>query len=403
MSEQRQASALERFRAETRAWLEQNCPPAMRRKLLDPSEEVWGGRDATFKLPESKLWLERMAERGWTAPTWPKRYGGGGLSGAEASVLDQELRRIEARAPLKSFGLWMLGPVLLEYASEEQRQRFLPGIIRGETRWCQGYSEPGAGSDLASLGTRAELRGDHYVINGQKTWTSHADKADWMFCLVRTDASGTKHDGISFILIDMQSPGVSVRPIRLISGASPFCESFFEDVRVPVENLVGELNRGWAVAKRLLQHERALISKLRDDAPEEDETLPEMALRLLNEGEPGPLKDAHLRAQLAQVEMDFLCNKLTLQRSQEAIAAGIGPGPETSMFKLYGTELNKRRKELKILLLGYQGLGWEAPGYEPRELQITREWLRSRANSIEGGSSEVQLNIIAKRVLGLPS
>jgi alkylation response protein AidB-like acyl-CoA dehydrogenase len=224
-----------------------------------------------------------------------------------------------------------------------------------------------------------------------------------MFCLVRTDASGTKHDGISFILIDMQSPGVSVRPIQLISGASPFCESFFEDVRVPAENLVGELNRGWAVAKRLLQHERALISKLRDDAPEEDETLPEMALRLVNEGEPGPLKEAHLRAQLAQVEMDFLCNKLTLQRSQEAIAAGIGPGPETSMFKLYGTELNKRRKELKILLLGYQGLGWEAPGYEPRELQITREWLRSRANSIEGGSSEVQLNIIAKRVLGLPS
>lgn len=401
MSEQDEA-ALSRFRAETRAWLEENCPPAMRGKILDPSEEVWGGRNATFKLPESKLWLERMVERGWTAPTWPKQYGGGGLSDAEARVLDQEMRRIQARAPLKSFGLWMLGPVLLEYANEEQRQRFLPGIIRGETRWCQGYSEPGAGSDLASLATRAELDGDHYVINGQKTWTSHADKADWMFCLVRTDASGKKHDGISFILIDMQSPGVSVKPIQLISGASPFCESFFEDVRVPAENLVGELHRGWAVAKRLLQHERALISKLRDDAPEEDETLPEMALRLLNEGEPGPLQDAHLRAQLAQVEMDFLCNKLTLQRSQESIAAGIGPGPETSMFKLYGTELNKRRKELKVLLLGYQGLGWEAPGFGPRELQYTREWLRSRANSIEGGSSEVQLNIIAKRVLGLP-
>lgn len=397
------ARDLERFREETRAWLEENCPQSMRSKILDPSEEVWGGRNATFKLPDSKLWLERMAAKGWTAPTWPTQYGGGGLSAAEARVLEEELKRIEARSALKSFGLWMLGPVLLEYGNEEQRQRFLPGIIRGETRWCQGYSEPGAGSDLASLATRAELQGDHYLINGQKIWTSHADKADWMFCLVRTNPDGKKHDGISFILIDMQSPGVSVRPIQLISGASPFCETFFEDVRVPKQNLVGELNHGWSVAKRLLQHERALISKLRDDAPEEDETLPEMAVRLLNGGEPGPLKDHALRERLAQVEMDFLCNKLTLRRSSESIAAGIGPGPETSMFKLYGTELNKRRKELKVLFMGYQGLGWDGDGYTPRELQMTRDWLRSRANSIEGGSSEIQLNIIAKRVLGLPS
>jgi alkylation response protein AidB-like acyl-CoA dehydrogenase len=374
----------------------------MRVAAVDESEDVWGGRRAVFKNPESRVWLERMAEKGWTAPGWPREHGGGGLEPAEARVLDEELRRLGCRVPLKSFGLWMLGPVLLQYGSEAQKRAFLPGIARGETRWCQGYSEPGAGSDLASLSTRAVLDGDEYVVDGQKVWTSHADKADWMFCLVRTDPSATKHEGISFLLIDMASPGVRVRPIRLISGASPFCEAFFDGVRVPAENLVGGPGRGWTIAKALLEHERAMISKLRDEHTEEQVSLEELARRYVGLDEQGRVADADLRDRLLRANMDFLANKLTLRRSAEAVRAGRGPGPETSMFKLYGTELNKRRKELAVLLAGYQGLGWEGEGFSPEELQRARMYLRARANSIEGGTSEIQLNIIAKRVLGLP-
>jgi alkylation response protein AidB-like acyl-CoA dehydrogenase len=310
-------------------------------------------------------------------------------------VLAEELRALGCRMPLKSLGLWMLGPVLLEYGSEEQRAHFLPMIVRGEIRWCQGYSEPGSGSDLASLSTRALRSGDDYIVDGAKVWTSHADQADWMFCLVRTDPDAPKHDGISFLLIDMASPGITTRPIQLISGSSPFCETRFDAVRVPARNLVGREGGGWQIAKKLLEHERSIISVMRDRAPEEAENLPAM-YRRLGAGDPA------LRDRVVQAELDFLCNRLTLERTREASAAGRGPGAASSMFKFYGTELNKRRKELRVELAGYQGLGWEAPGFEPSELQITREWLRSRASSIEGGTSEIQLNIIAKRVLGLP-
>jgi alkylation response protein AidB-like acyl-CoA dehydrogenase len=337
-----------------------------------------------------------MAARGWNAPTWPARYGGGGLDAAHARVLDEEMKSLGCRAALKSFGLWMLGPVLLEFGSEAQRMEHLPAIVRGEIRWCQGYSEPGAGSDLASLQTRAVLEGDFYVVEGQKVWTSHANVADWMFCLVRTDPAVKKHDGISFLLIDMQSPGISVRPIQLISGYSPFCETFFDKVRVPARNLVGKPNAGWTIAKALLGHERALISQSRDAATDDEEPLESLARRS------GALDEAILRDRITQANMDFLCNKLTLRRSAESVQAGRGPGPESSMFKLYGTELSKRRRELKVLIAGFQGLGWEGEGFTPEELQYTREWLRSRASSIEGGTSEIQLNIIAKRVLGLP-
>jgi alkylation response protein AidB-like acyl-CoA dehydrogenase len=311
------------------------------------------------------------------------------------------MRRLGCRIPLKSFGIWMLGPVLLKYGTEAQKREHLIPIARGEIRWCQGYSEPGAGSDLASLACRAERVGDEYVVTGQKVWTSHADKADYQFCLVRTDPTVPKHQGISFLLIDMTSPGVTVRPIQLISGYSPFCETFFDGVRVPAKDLVGPENGGWEVAKLLLAHERSLISTLRDSASSEEESLESLAMRF-GRTENGRLADASLRDRITQASMDFLCNKLTLKRSQEAIAAGRGPGPESSMFKLYGTELNKRRRELKVLICGYEGLGWEGDGYAPEALQYTRDWLRSRANSIEGGSSEIQLNIIAKRVLGLP-
>ena len=199
-------SDLTAFRAETRAWLEANCPPVMRTRMPE-EEQVAGGKRAVYVRPEQKLWLDRMAEKGWTAPTWPKQYGGGGLSGDEALILEEEMQDLGCRAPLRGMGLSMLGPVLLEYGTEEQRQEHIPPIVRGEIRWCQGYSEPGAGSDLASLSTRAVLQGEHFLVNGHKIWTSNAHLSDWIFCLVRTDPTVKKHEGISFLLIDMADPG----------------------------------------------------------------------------------------------------------------------------------------------------------------------------------------------------
>jgi len=392
------------FRREIRAWLEANCPPSMRTPV-PPGEEVWGGSRITFPSDDARVWFERMVARGYTAPTWPKELGGAGLSEKEGQVLAEEMRALGCRRPLQSLGLWMLGPTLLEYGSEEQKREHLPGIARGETRWCQGYSEPGAGSDLASLDARAVRDGDHYVLNGQKVWTSHADKADWMFCLVRTNPDAAKHDGISFLLVDMRTPGIKVRPILLISGHSPFCETFFDDVRVPVGNRVGRENGGWEIGKRLLQYERTVISSTRDAASEDGETLDEMARRTIGVSPAGPggtIADPILRDRVIQANLDFLCNRLTMQRTREAAPAGHGPGAASSMFKYYGTELSKRRKELRVILSGYQGLGWEGDGFGADELQLTRDWLRSRASSIEGGTSEIQLNIIAKRVLGLP-
>ncbi|MEY2883808.1 MAG: hypothetical protein RL490_1532, partial [Pseudomonadota bacterium] len=235
---------LETFRAETRAWLEANCPAEMRQPVMRDADVCWGGRNVKFTGEPQRVWLERMGERGWTVPEWPKAYGGGGLTKDEAKVLASEMRRIKARSPLSSFGIWMLGPALLKYGNEAQKLEHLPRIARGEIRWCQGYSEPGAGSDLASLRTSAEDKGDHYLVNGQKVWTSYADKADWIFCLVRTNPEAPKHLGISFLLFDMASPGVSTSPIKLISGASPFCQTFFDNVQVPRENLMGEAGQG---------------------------------------------------------------------------------------------------------------------------------------------------------------
>nr|MCU0923774.1 acyl-CoA dehydrogenase family protein [Burkholderiaceae bacterium] len=238
-------TTLEDFRAETRAWLEANCPPEMRLAVRGEEDYCWGGRNPKFQSEAQRLWLQRMGERGWTVPTWPREYGGGGLSPAEAAVLQQEMRALGCRPALWSFGIWMLGPALLKFGNEAQKREHLPKIARGEIRWCQGYSEPNAGSDLASLATRAKDRGDHYLVNGQKIWTSYADQADWIFCLVRTDTAAKKHTGISFVLFDMASPGVSTKPITLISGKSPFCETFFDNVRVEKHNLVGQPGGGW--------------------------------------------------------------------------------------------------------------------------------------------------------------
>lgn len=320
-------------------------------------------------------------------------------------MLAEELRRINARPALSSFGISMLGPVLLEYGTHEQKLEHIPSIVRGEIRWCQGYSEPGAGSDLASLQTRAILDGDDYVINGSKVWTSYANVSDWIFCLVRTDSEVPKHAGISFILFDMQSSGVSTRPIQLISGASPFCETFFDNVRVPAGNLVGRLNDGWTIAKRLLQHERTMISSFglaggNIDRGANNMTLVQAARHYRGDG--SRISDPVLRDQIAQFTLDAEAFELTSKRSLAESKQSEGPNATSSMLKYYGCELNKRRYELMLSAMGNRALGWEGDSFDPGELAITREWLRSKANSIEGGTAEVQLNVIAKRVLGLP-
>jgi alkylation response protein AidB-like acyl-CoA dehydrogenase len=393
-------SDLEAFRADTRQWLEANYPKGLAQVSLedDGDGSIWGGRRAKFKNKDAKLWLDRMAEKGWTAPTWPKDYGGGGLSAAEARVLQQELGRIKARPALMSFGLWMLGPVLLEYASEEQKREYLPKIVRGEIRWCQGYSEPGAGSDLASLRTRCEDKGDHFLINGQKIWTSYADQADWIFCLVRTDTT-KKHEGISFVLFDMTTPGVEARPIKLISGSSPFCETFFTDVKVPKAQLVGKLNGGWEIAKRLLQYERQNISSGGFGGGGGVE-LEEIAKSYVGE-EDGRLADADLRARIAAHRMEAKAFALTVRSIEEEAKAGKGVGPAVSIIKYAAAKINQDRCELMVEAMGSQGLGWSGDGFTPAEIAATRGWLRSKGNSIEGGTSEVNLNVVAKRVLGL--
>jgi acyl-CoA dehydrogenase len=397
---------LEAFREECGAWLEANAPAVIRGLRVNPEGGGnWGGRRAVFEPPEMKDWLERMAGRGWTAPTWPVEYGGGGLEPAEARVLAAEMTRQKLPPALVGFGLSMIGPTLLRYGSETQKREHLPRICRGEIRWCQGYSEPDAGSDLASLQTRAERDGDHFVINGTKVWTSYADLSDWIFALVRTDPKAKKQEGITFILIDMETPGVSVRPISLISGKSPFCETRFDDVRVPVANVIGEIHGGWTVAKALLGFERNMIADTfgsfsRGKKGQKGSPVAAVAREYLGDGE--RLADPVLRDQVAQCDMDAKAFSLTVQRARDAARAGHQPGPESSLFKVYATELNKRRTDLLVRLAGPQGLGWEGPGFDPDELQRTRDWLRARGNSIEGGTSEIQLNIIAKRVLGLP-
>ncbi len=382
-------------RDEIRTWLEAECPPEMREPVRGEEDICWGGRAWAFQSPAQKLWFERCLARGLTVPTWPKEYGGAGLTRDEAAVLYEEMRRIGARPPLTSFGISMLGPALLAFGTPEQKSEHLPRIARGQIRWCQGYSEPGAGSDLASLSTRAEDQGDHFLVNGQKIWTSYADKADWIFCLVRTNREAKKQLGISFLLIDMATSGVSTRPILLISGKSPFCETFFDNVAVPKQNLVGKRDRGWDVAKYLLTHEREMIagggSNLFDS-----HALDKAAAKAASEGR---LSDPILRAKIAEAAVDAYASDATRRRYVDEIAAGGEMGARSAQLKYDGTELNKRRHELAMALAGSEGLyfdGNRGPG-------VAEGWLRSKGNSIEGGTSEVMLDIVAKRLLDLPA
>jgi len=381
----------DQFREDVRAWLAENCPPEMREPVRDESDMCWGGRNAKFKNDAQKAWMDRMAARGWTVPDWPAEYGGGGLGPAETKILKQEMARIGARNPLMSFGISMLGPALLKYGSEAQKRHYLPQIARGEIRWCQGYSEPNAGSDLASLQTKCEDKGDHWLVNGQKVWTSYADKADWIFCLVRTDPAAPKHQGISFLLFDMASPGVSTRPILLISGSSPFCETFFDDVRVPKDQVVGEVNKGWDVAKYLLGHEREMISGM--GLGGQAESLGAAFADAL-------AGDPVLRADVARFDVDAIAFRAMSERFIDELKAGRAHPAQPSMMKYAGTELNKARHELVMAAAGSNALEWESD--RSNKGKAAREWLRTKANSIEGGTSEVQLGIIAKRILELP-
>ena len=394
---------LQAFREETKDWLETNCPTEMRK----PGDVCWGGRNPQFSHPDQEIWLERMGDKGWTCPTWPAEYGGGGLSKDENKILQEEMSAMSARSPLGSFGIWMLGPALLEFATEEQKKEHLPGIVKGKYWWCQGYSEPGSGSDLASLSTKAVEDGDNYIINGQKIWTSYADRADKIFCLVRTGPQEPKHDGISFLLIDMDQPGVTTRPITLISGKSPFCETFFDDATAPKKDLVGGLNKGWTVAKRLLEHERTMISNMGlagggdGSGSKKMSGLAKVSKQYVGEDEEKKIANPSLRSKVAKHEMNSRAFGLTLQRIGEETKVG-APSPAAAMSKYYGTEHNKLRYELLLEAMGSKALGWEGEEFSPEELAITRDWLRTKANSIEGGTSEVQLNVISKRVLGLP-
>ena len=386
--------SLHDFRKEATRWLQDNCPESLR----GSSEAVsGGGKKVVLVDPDKRRYFDAMVERGWTVPLWPREYGGAGLNAAEHQALRQAMAQVGAPVPLTGMGTSMIGPTLLEYGTPQQKARHLPKIASGEIRWCQGYSEPGAGSDLASLKTRAEDRGDHFLINGSKIWTSGAQYADWIFCLVRTDFNAPKHEGISFLLFSMDQPGVTVKPIRLISGASPFCECFFDDAQALKTDLVGKLNRGWTIAKRLLQHERSSIS----GAMPQTRSVPEVARQYLAVDN-DRITDPALRARVIDHELDARAFALTQKRAREENADGATQTYATSIFKLYRSELTIRRTELIISLLGTRGVGWEGGAFTEAEREETRFWLARKAGTIAGGSSEVQRNIIAKRVLGLP-
>ena len=398
--------SLREFRAEAREWLEENCPASMRTPMPE-AETINGGQKHQSPNPDSYVWLERMASKGWTVPHWPAEYGGADLSTEEVIVLFEEMSRINARVPLTGMGISMIGPTLLEYGTDEQKAEHLPKIASGEIRWCQGYSEPGAGSDLASLQTRAVEEGDQFVINGQKIWTTLAQYADWIFCLVRTDPDAPKHEGISFLLLDMDQPGVTVRPIRLISGASPFCETFFDNAVAEKKNLVHQLNKGWTVGKRLLQHERSGIQALalaaagRDARAATGMPIHEAAKEYIGTDSAGRIADPALRSEITAHRMNVQALGLTQARSVEESEGGT-PGFTTSVFKLRGADFRKEQFELQLKARGTQALGWDGDAYSDEERDVTRNWLGSKAGSIAGGSNEVQMNIIAKRVLGLP-
>jgi alkylation response protein AidB-like acyl-CoA dehydrogenase len=392
---------VETFRAEARDWLEANFPKALAHDAAAQLAKL----QAKPESEAAKAWREALGRKGWGVPTWPKDVGGGGLSRAEAAVLAEEMARIGARNPIGGMGVAFFGPTLLEYGSEALKKEHMPGIVMGDVWWCQGYSEPGAGSDLAGLQTRAEDMGDHFLVNGSKVWTSGAQNADRCYCLVRTDTA-KKHEGISFLLIDMKAPGVEVRPILLVNGTSPFCETFFTNVKVPKDQLFGPLNGGWTVAKRLMQFERASIAGSLGGGNIGQmvamPTIPEAAKAGVGVDEQGRIADPDLRKRITEHLMENQAFQLTMKRAADDARASNGPSNTAAIMKYAGAKIAQERNELMVEAMGHQGLGWDGDAFSEQELSAMRSMLRSKANSIEGGTSEINLNIVAKRVLGLP-
>lgn len=387
------------FRDEVRAFLAEKLPPNIRAKVL---EGLHVSPDDTVR------WQRTLFERGWGGPNWPKEFGGTGWDPVRQYVFEEECAA--AGAPrLLPFGLKMVGPVIMRFGNAEQQKRFLPRILTGEDWWCQGYSEPGAGSDLASLKMRAERQGDHYLVNGQKTWITLAQHAAWIFCLVRTDPASKPQAGISFLLVDMRSPGVTVRPITLLDGTVEVNEVFMEDVKVPLENLVGKENEGWTYAKFLLGHERTNIAGI-GASKRELARLKRIAASERKNGRP-ILEDPAFAFRLAQVEIDLMALEITNLRVLSAEAERRAPGPEASILKIKGTEIQQALTELMVQAVGPYALpyrrealdgAFEGPAIGPAHAApLAATYCNYRKTSIYGGSNEIQKNIITAMILGL--
>ena len=393
------SSADSAFRADIRAWLDANLPHALRAKVLDHKR---------LNRDDYASWHKLLGTRGWSVIAWPKEFGGPGWNATQRHIWDEECARIGAPGVLP-FGVSMVAPVIMKYGSDAQKAHYLPRILDGTDWWCQGYSEPGSGSDLASLRTRAERQGDHYIVNGQKTWTTLGQHADMMFCLVRTDSGAKKQEGISFLLIDMKTPGVTVRPIITLDEDHEVNEVFLEDVKVPVQNLVGEENRGWTYAKYLLGHERTGIARV-GQSKRELVFLKRLATDQKKGGRP-LIQDPLFAAKIAALEIELMALEVTVQRVVASESDGRGPGPEASMLKIKGTEVQQALTELMV-----EAIGPQAAAFDPAYLEGEREhslagdddaaplaayYFNFRKTSIYGGSNEIQKNIIAQMILGL--
>lgn len=395
--------ALEQFRLETRQWLEENCPESMRGPVASMEDQSWGGRNPKFQSDDQKVWFERMRDKRWFCPEWPVEYGGAGLSPAEGAILKDELKRIKARPAHINLGIWMAGPAILEFGTHEQKLEHLPPIARGEIRWCQGYSEPGAGSDLAGLQTKAVRDGDHFTVNGSKIWTSYADESDYIYCLVRSNPDAPKREGISFVVFDMQSEGVSTQTIELINGDAHFCQTFFDNVKVPVANVIGEIDKGWTVAKRVLELERAMMAEIEESASRAEDNPEDIAKKYIGVDGDGKVADPVIRDRIAANNMNIDAMEITMKRVyDEFVHQDPLAGMAAMIAKYQGTEQDKAKYKLIMDIMGSQGLGWEGDSFTEDELRCSKQHLLTYAHTIAGGTSEVQLNIIAKRVLGLP-
>ena len=391
------ATDLDGFRTEARDWIAANFPASLKGRPNPMAGEERGGKPTA----DQETWRKAMGDKGWGVPTWPAAYGGGGLEPAQGRIVQQELNRAGAYNPIGGMGVMMFGPTLLEYGTEDQKREHIPPIVKGELQWCQGFSEPGAGSDLASLQTKAVDKGQHFEINGQKIWTSGAQYADWCFCLVRTDTS-KKHEGISFVLFTMHQPGVEVRPIPLIAGSSPFCETFFTDARAEKKDLVGPLNGGWTIAKRLLQHERSGLTGAGGGLGSGGKPIEQLAKEYVGLDDKGRIADADLRTRLVANAINMRAFQQTAVRAMLEAKGNSGPSNATSIMKNAGTQLIQERHEMALEIMGHQGLGWEGDEFSADELAAVRGWLFGKAFTIFGGSQEVQSNIVSKRILGLP-